>query len=150
MIAATTPNLVRAERAAAAQQRALLARSMLAECAFAPTLAGRTVWPASPAPAAPGPKRISFPRRSRCRTNSNWFHVCRGLERMRFAVRFLHHRGAKLESAPGPRFVAGEMAERAVAALADGARTVMILGGEPTIHCPPRWNSCHFCPRRRG
>jgi len=30
----------------------------------------------------------------------------------------------------------GKIAERAVAALADGGRTIMLLGGEPTIHLP--------------
>jgi putative pyruvate formate lyase activating enzyme len=34
----------------------------------------------------------------------------------------------------GENFEAVEMAERARAALKDGARTIMILGGEPTIH----------------
>jgi putative pyruvate formate lyase activating enzyme len=36
----------------------------------------------------------------------------------------------------GKHFSAQEMAARAEAALASGARTVMILGGEPTIHLP--------------
>jgi putative pyruvate formate lyase activating enzyme len=36
----------------------------------------------------------------------------------------------------GAGFVAWEMAERANAALQDGARTIMVLGGEPTIHLP--------------
>lgn len=36
----------------------------------------------------------------------------------------------------GERFEADEMAARAEAALENGARTVMILGGEPTIHLP--------------
>ncbi len=36
----------------------------------------------------------------------------------------------------GEPFEAGVMAARAKAALEDGARTIMILGGEPTIHLP--------------
>ena len=36
----------------------------------------------------------------------------------------------------GKNFSAPEMAAKAKAALRDGARTVMILGGEPTIHLP--------------
>ena len=36
----------------------------------------------------------------------------------------------------GKIFSAEEMATKAKAALADGAKTVMILGGEPTIHLP--------------
>lgn len=36
----------------------------------------------------------------------------------------------------GINFNAGEMAERARAALQSGTRTVMVLGGEPTIHLP--------------
>ena len=36
----------------------------------------------------------------------------------------------------GTSFSAVEMAAKAKAALADGAKTVMILGGEPTIHLP--------------
>jgi putative pyruvate formate lyase activating enzyme len=36
----------------------------------------------------------------------------------------------------GLGFVPGEMAVRAERALADGARTIMVLGGEPTIHLP--------------
>jgi putative pyruvate formate lyase activating enzyme len=36
----------------------------------------------------------------------------------------------------GDGFDAGELAARAEAALEDGARTIMILGGEPAIHLP--------------
>ena len=36
----------------------------------------------------------------------------------------------------GAGFVAWEMAGRANTALQDGARTIMVLGGEPTIHLP--------------
>ncbi len=36
----------------------------------------------------------------------------------------------------GLGFSAAEIAERAKAALADGAKTIMLLGGEPTIHLP--------------
>jgi putative pyruvate formate lyase activating enzyme len=36
----------------------------------------------------------------------------------------------------GEDFSAVELAERATGALANGARTIMILGGEPTIHLP--------------
>jgi putative pyruvate formate lyase activating enzyme len=36
----------------------------------------------------------------------------------------------------GERLDAGRVAARAAAALAEGARTIMILGGEPTIHLP--------------
>jgi len=36
----------------------------------------------------------------------------------------------------GKNFSAAEIAERAKAALANGAKTIMLLGGEPTIHLP--------------
>ncbi len=36
----------------------------------------------------------------------------------------------------GVGFSAGEMAAQAKAALRDGAKTIMVLGGEPTIHLP--------------
>ncbi len=47
----------------------------------------------------------------------------------------------------GQGFAPAEMAERAVAALADGARTVMILGGEPTIHLPTALEFVSFLPQ---
>lgn len=39
-------------------------------------------------------------------------------------------------SRAGARFSAAEVAARAVVALRAGARTIMVLGGEPTIHLP--------------
>ena len=43
---------------------------------------------------------------------------------------------ASWDARAGLGFAAGQMAERARLALHNGARTIMVLGGEPTIHLP--------------
>ena len=74
--------------------------------------------------------------------------ICHGAERMRPALRFLHH-GAQSWNPRPERRCGPKCGPDGRAGACDGARTIMVLGGEPTIHLPAALEFVAACRTRR-
>ncbi len=124
-------------RAALACERAAVAKAMLANCHFCEHHCGvnRLVAPGGRCHAGAGPRFFSAQ-----------VEVSDELELIpTFAIAlsgcdlrcdFCITGAASWNPRAGENFNAGEMAAKAKVAMRNGARTVMVLGGEPTIHLP--------------
>ncbi|HLZ53943.1 MAG TPA: radical SAM protein [Verrucomicrobiae bacterium] len=124
-------------RAALACERAAVAQAMLANCHFCEHHCGvnRLAAPGGRCHAGAGPRFFSAQ-----------VEVSDELELIpTFAIAlsgcdlrcdFCITGAASWNPRAGENFNAGEMAAKAKAAMRNGARTVMVLGGEPTVHLP--------------
>jgi putative pyruvate formate lyase activating enzyme len=131
------PGVDRASRRIIAGQRALAARVALTHCDFCAHLCGADRLAGERGPCHAGPVGRFF---------SYQIGIADELELVpTFAVAmsgcdlrcdFCITGEQSWNPAAGSVVPAGEMATRAECALAGGARTVMLLGGEPTIHLP--------------
>ncbi len=137
MTAAGTLSVIRDARAATAAARARLARAALDHCRLCSRLCGANRNAGGRGPCGAGPDARYFSAQVEMGDELELlpcFAVA--LSGCDLRCRFCNTRASSWRGSAGAPFVPARVAGQAAEALAGGARAIMVLGGEPTIHLP--------------